>query len=192
MQNWIFKYRGLLFVPLALAVVILGKPTPASFFAGLILVAAGELLRCWGVGFSGVTTRDNKITAPFLVTAGPYAYVRNPLYLGNFITGLGFCLMACGALTWGERISFITLVIVCYYVIYNEIIKLEETYLAQTFGAPYQDYLRAVPRLFPGKKGYAPRQGNFRVEVIWKAEIHTLMLLGIVLGIFIWKTFYYN
>jgi protein-S-isoprenylcysteine O-methyltransferase Ste14 len=189
MRDWIFKYRGLLFVPLALAVLILGKPTPASFCSGLILALAGELLRCWGVGYSGVTTRENKITAPFLVTAGPYAYVRNPLYLGNFITGLGFCLMACGALNWGYRIIFIGLAVVSYYVIYNEIIKLEENYLLQTFGAPYQEYLQAVPRLFPYKKVYAQRQGNFSLEVIWKAEIHTLMLLVIVIAVFIWKTF---
>ena len=50
----------------------------------------------WAVGYSGVTTRGDTVTAPALVTAGPYAYVRNPLYVGNFLTAAGFAIAFTG------------------------------------------------------------------------------------------------
>ena len=190
MWTWMFKYRGLLFIPLAMLVIIFGKPTFVSFFVGLILVCSGELLRCWGVGYSGITTRDNKIIAPFLVTAGPYAYIRNPLYLGNIITALGFAVMACGGFTSEFGLTFIVGVFLFYYLVYDRIIKLEEDYLIKTFSEDYKIYLQSVPRLFPYKPALSPKQGKFKMEVIWKAEIHTIGLLILVLVIFAWKTFH--
>src|SRR6201996_8802882 len=76
----------------ALALAAAGKPSAFSIATGLPLAFAGEALRMWAVGYSGVTTRGDTVTAPALVTAGPYAYVRNPLYVGNALTGAGFAL----------------------------------------------------------------------------------------------------
>jgi protein-S-isoprenylcysteine O-methyltransferase Ste14 len=190
MWAWMFKYRGLLFIPLALLVIIFGKPTPGSFYFGLVIACSGELLRCWSVGYSGITTRDNKIIAPFLVTAGPYAYIRNPLYLGNIITALGFVVMACGGFKLGLGLIFIVGVFLFYYLVYDKIIKLEEEYLIKTFAEDYKTYLQTVPRLLPYKSALSRRQGKFKPEVIWKAEIHTIGLLVLVLAIFAWKTFF--
>ena len=73
-----------------------GKPSALSVTLGLPLAIAGELVRCWAVGYSGVTTRGDAVSAPELVTAGPYAYVRNPLYAGNFLTAAGFAIAFTG------------------------------------------------------------------------------------------------
>src|SRR5579862_3610326 len=95
-QAFVFKNRGaLLAVPAALLAAF-GKPSALSVTVGLPLAIAGELIRCWAVGYSGTTTRGDAVEAPKLVTAGPYAYVRNPLYVGNFITAAGFAIAFTG------------------------------------------------------------------------------------------------
>src|SRR5579872_4909406 len=82
-RAFVFKNRGALLVIPALILAVFGKPNTDSILAGLPTAFAGEAIRCWAVGYSGTTTRADQVTAPQLVTAGPYAYVRNPLYIGN-------------------------------------------------------------------------------------------------------------
>src|ERR1700693_1881606 len=93
-----FRHRGTLLAMPAVALVAFGRPSAGSIALGLPLALAGEALRCWAVGYSGVTTRSGTVTAPALVTAGPYAHVRNPLYAGNFLTALGFSIAFTGGL----------------------------------------------------------------------------------------------
>ena len=102
-RDAVFKNRGALLALPAVALVLGGKPTPRSIAAGLPLAFAGEALRCWAVGYSGVTTRSGRVTAPRLTTAGPYSFVRNPLYLGNFVTALGFTIAFAGGLPGARR-----------------------------------------------------------------------------------------
>ena len=105
---FVFGKRGLLLAVPAVALAALGKPSAFSIAVGLPLAFAGEALRAWAVGFSGVTTRSDMVEAPALVTAGPYAYVRNPLYVGNFVTAAGFAVAFTGAnrraRVWGSRL----------------------------------------------------------------------------------------
>src|SRR5271165_2373809 len=92
----VFKNRGSLLTLPALVLAAAGKPSAFSIAVGLPLAFAGEAIRCWAVGYSGTTTRGDTVTAPALVTAGPYAYVRNPLYVGNFLTAAGFAIAFTG------------------------------------------------------------------------------------------------
>jgi len=103
MREWVFRWRGYVLIPSAALVLALCRPTKESFLLGLLVAALGEALRIWGVGYSGTTTRESRVIAPQLVTAGPYAYVRNPLYVGNFITAFGFVIVGCGGLDWSLR-----------------------------------------------------------------------------------------
>src|SRR3954449_9027637 len=57
--------------------------------ASLALVLLGLALRAWASASVGHHSRSGEIEAPRLVTSGPYALVRNPIYLGSFILGLG-------------------------------------------------------------------------------------------------------
>ena len=91
-----FKNRGLLLSLPAGVLAAFGKPSAAGIAAGLPLAVAGEAIRCWAVGYSGATTRNDTVTAPALVTGGPYAHVRNPLYIGNFLTAAGFAIAFTG------------------------------------------------------------------------------------------------
>lgn len=176
MREWVFRWRGYVLVPAAALVVLLCRPTVKSFFLGLLVAMTGEALRIWGVGYSGTTTRDSRVVAPQLVTAGPYAYVRNPLYLGNFITAVGFLVVGAGGIGWVLRGALVCVTLVSYLTVYGLIIPLEEEYLARTFGQVYFDYKRVVPRVLPRFTPYARRQGTFDWQVIRYAEIHTLAL----------------
>src|ERR1700689_5459613 len=97
LASFLFKNRGLLLALPAGLLALAGRPSARRIRVGLPLAVAGELIRCWAVGYSGVTTRHNEVTASKLETAGPYGHVRNPLYLGNFVTAAGFAIAFTGA-----------------------------------------------------------------------------------------------
>jgi hypothetical protein len=76
-----------------------------------------------------------------LATTGPYAYCRNPLYLGSIIIATGFAIAA--------RDLWVAIGIVgLFSLIYVPVIRSEETFLRQQF-AEYENYARRVPRLLP-------------------------------------------
>lgn len=187
MREWVFKWRGALLIPAGLSVYLFGKPTRESFALGVLIALLGEAVRMWGVGYSGVTTRHDEVIAPRLTTAGPYAYVRNPLYLGNCITAVGFYVAACGAASMPVRVALAVLMVVLYGGVYGAIIPLEEAYLGQTFGAEYAEYCKRVPRLIPNLTPYADPQGRFDWQVIPRAEVHTIGLLLVVGVLFFLK-----
>ena len=89
----IFRLRGLLPLPAVLVMIAWSDPTLHSFAAGGVIVLVGIALRFWAAGY--IKSRgEYEVQADRLVTAGPYAFVRNPLYSGNFLIGLGFCVVA--------------------------------------------------------------------------------------------------
>jgi len=187
MDNWLFKWRGYAVLPVIIIIFILAKPTAGSFWAGLGIAVLGELIRIWGVGYAGKTTRNNQLTAPLLVTAGPYAYLRNPLYLGNCITALGFTVIAMGGLSPVMRGIILLLYLLTYLTLYWRVILAEETFLAQLYGEQYQTYLQNVPRIIPRLKPWEQQQGNFHLKAVWQAETHTIMIFIVVTVLFYLK-----
>jgi protein-S-isoprenylcysteine O-methyltransferase Ste14 len=180
----IFKNRGLILVPVALVLVIFGRPTPQSAMVGIAIAAIGEVLRIWAVGYSGTTTRADVVTAPTLVTAGPYSFVRNPLYIGNALTALGFWFAFSGGLTTVQSALMLAFVALVVGGVYATIIPLEEAYLAETFGAPYREYVARVPRIIPVRAPLlaAERRGVWQAGVIFRAEIITLLFFGLMVS----------
>jgi len=141
-----FKYRSYTPIPLLLAILIFAAPSPASLVAGFAVTLLGQSLRLWAVSHAGGATRTTGTVGagPELITRGPFAYVRNPLYLGNFLIALGFCLMAWAWMPW-LLLIFLTL----FGLQYQMIISLEEEHLRQRFGKIYAEYLVQVPRFMP-------------------------------------------
>jgi len=192
MRAFVFKHRGALLVPVALALVIFGSPSIASATVGLVVAALGEALRVWAVGYSGLTTRADVVTAPALVTAGPYAIVRNPLYLANTIIALGFWLAFVGRASPLAAAALLAFVLVLVVGVYASIVPLEEAYLAQAFGAPFQRYLQRVPRAIPNGRMLpkGERSGAWRAEVIVRAEIITIAFFAMMLAAVILRLIY--
>ncbi|MFZ0771372.1 MAG: isoprenylcysteine carboxylmethyltransferase family protein [Candidatus Sulfotelmatobacter sp.] len=111
----------------------LARPTGRSLALGAIMVAPGLLIRALASGH----VRKNES----LATSGPYAYTRNPLYLGSLLIGLGF---AAAARSWWVGIALV----VMFFAIYLPVIHDEEAFLRQKF-PEFDDYARQVPRMFP-------------------------------------------
>jgi len=179
----VFKNRGALLVPVAIVLLIFGRPSPLSAALGIAIAVLGEALRVWAVGYSGATTRAEIVTAPSLVTAGPYAIVRNPLYLANGIIAAGFWLAYSGAVSRAEAAFMFAVVFALVVGVYAIIIPLEESYLLGHFGAPYRAYDEAVPRIFPAARtlAKAQRTGVWRSGVIGRAEVITLVFFALMI-----------
>jgi protein-S-isoprenylcysteine O-methyltransferase Ste14 len=111
----------------------LARPTWVSIAAGLALAAPGVVIRALA---SGHVRKNEQLT-----TSGPYAYTRNPLYLGSFIIALGFAVAARSL--WVAAVLVLMLL-----AIYLPVILSEEDFLRQRFHE-FEEYARTVPRLFP-------------------------------------------
>lgn len=111
----------------------LARPTWLSIGLGLIAVVPGLLVRALASGH----VRKNES----LATSGPYAYTRNPLYLGSLLIGAGF---AGAARSWWVG----TVLVVMFFAIYLPVIRDEEVFLRQKF-PEFEEYARRVPRMFP-------------------------------------------
>lgn len=182
-RDAVFANRGTLLALPAVALAAFGKPSAFSIATGLPLAFAGEFLRCWAVGYSGVTTRSDRVTAPALTTAGPYAYVRNPLYLGNFMTAAGFALAFTGKVSARKRAALIALGLGSMAAIYATIVPLEEAYLRKTFGSAFDEYVERVPQIVPQFEAAEPQRGTYDPAVIGKAETNTFATFSGMLAV---------
>lgn len=111
----------------------LARPTWRFLALGAILIVPGLLIRALASGH----VRKNEA----LATSGPYAYTRNPLYLGSLLIGVGF---AVAARSWWVGV----VLVVMFFAIYLPVIRDEEAFLRRTF-PEFEEYARQVPRMFP-------------------------------------------
>lgn len=145
-----FTYRSYTPIPFVVIMLIFAYPNIWSLIAGFIIAAAGELVRLWGVSWAGSETRTTgNVGGTYLIVSGPFAYLRNPLYLGNILMYTGLGVMSFALFPWLQLAGFIFFS-VQYYMIVQE----EEKYLEQTFGKKYEAYRAKVPRFIPGFTKY--------------------------------------
>jgi len=187
-QAFVFANRGLLLAAPAALLAAFGRPSAFSVSVGIPTAIAGELLRCWAVGYSGETTRDDRVTAAKLVTSGPYAYVRNPLYLGNFITALGFTIAFTGKNSMLARCALAAGALGAMAGLYATIIPHEERYLRERFGEEFDRYCERVPRVLPQLDPAMNGTQTWEPTVIAKAESKTLVTFGAMLALLALKS----
>ncbi|MGB6520374.1 MAG: isoprenylcysteine carboxylmethyltransferase family protein [Candidatus Cybelea sp.] len=182
MRALVFKNRGLLLSVPAALLAKYGRPSAASIALGLPIAIAGELLRCWAVGYSGETTRGNVVEAPELVTAGPYAYVRNPLYVGNFITAAGFAIAFTGKNGLVARTLLAGGSLAAMAAVYSAIVPHEEAFLRSQFGEAFDEYCERVPPVVPLLTPMEDGTGEWKPEVVRTAESKTFVTFGAMLA----------
>jgi protein-S-isoprenylcysteine O-methyltransferase Ste14 len=109
---------------------------------GVAIVTLGEAVRLWGVRHIGAISRTRSDRLGPLVATGPFAFVRNPLYLGNIALWVGFALTA--RLAW-----MVPIVVVMLGFEYHAIVRWEEALLESRRGEEYRAYTARVPRWVP-------------------------------------------
>jgi len=143
-ENWCFVGSmvafGLLFArPSSVISAAFVDPVVDGF--GFVLVLVGLLIR--------LASRDWKLRQEDerLVTDGPYGYVRNPMYVGSFLAGLGLCIV------FGS-LPFIVFYTAAFFVTHMLVARREERYLRSVYADDYENYVRQVPAWFPSIAGF--------------------------------------
>jgi protein-S-isoprenylcysteine O-methyltransferase Ste14 len=179
-----FQWRGFSPVPFFLAYVLLpAEFVPSAEFTGVMVtfLLACEGLRVWAVGYAGSATRTRGNSIPSLVQAGPFRWVRNPLYVANIGLYAG-----CGVL-----FGFKWLALACFIytsIQYHFIVAYEEERLKQTFGEPYVKYQKEVPRWIP-RFIPSPTQSahSFDLAAALRSERSTVIALTVMAALYILK-----
>ena len=160
--GWLFRHRTALPLPVAAAILLLragqAPPSPGLLAAGISTTMAGELLRLWAVHYIGVISRTRSDRLGPLVASGPFAIVRNPLYVGNIAVWVGFALAA--RLIWLAPV-----ILVMLGAEYHAIVRWEERLLESRLGEAYRVYAARVPRWWPTLNRRArPSTGSGRAD----------------------------
>jgi protein-S-isoprenylcysteine O-methyltransferase Ste14 len=150
LAKFLFKYRSYTPIPFLLLGIVYNEVSIWSLIAGFLVALSGELLRLWGVSYAGSETRTTgDVGGSFLVVSGPFAHVRNPLYVGNILLYTGIGIMSAAIF------PYLQIITVCYFVFqYIYIIKEEEGYLRKTYGADFEEYCKNVNRFLPRLTAY--------------------------------------
>jgi protein-S-isoprenylcysteine O-methyltransferase Ste14 len=158
----------------------LARPTWQFLAFGAILVVPGLLIRALASGH----VRKNEA----LATSGPYAYTRNPLYLGSLLMGVGF---AIASRSWWIG----AVLVVMFFAIYLPVIRGEEEFLRGKF-PEFEGYSRRVPRMFPRLFPARSAQdgGGFSMELYLKHREYNALIgvLALIAGLIMKMEFFHS
>lgn len=152
---------------------------------GFAVIIIGALLRMAGRGYKKFASQQSNR----LATGGPYKLVRNPMYLGTFLVGVGFMFPLYPL--WTTAI-FATV----FYLRFIVQIREEEAWLKNTFGREYEEYCRRIPAFIPTLRSLknVSLKEVFPWECLWTTkEKYGLLywpVLSVILGLlqerFLW------
>jgi protein-S-isoprenylcysteine O-methyltransferase Ste14 len=152
---------------LVIGVFLAARSSWTSLALGLAIAAIGLSIRAWAAGH---IQKEKK-----LAVSGPYRHTRNPLYLGNFVLGIGIA--AATASWWGCG-----LFLLYFGLFYPPVIIEERERMKRLFPSEYADYVRRVPLFFPRLTPSAGDDGRFR-WALYRKNRESRALLGTV---FVW------
>jgi len=154
--------------------LLFAEPTAARLVAGAVVALAGLAIRAASAGQVQKNRR--------LATSGPYAYTRNPLYLGSAIGAIGFAIA-------GGRWWFFLLFALFFAAVYFPVMRSEQANLTVLFGEEYLAYARAVPLLLPRWKPWrdpGTLSGQFDPKLYWKNREYKAFIAFVVIVAILW------
>jgi len=152
-STWAARWRVPLGFALGALYLILAQPSPTLLLAGAPLALAGLLLRAWSAGY---LTKNQR-----LATSGPYAYTRNPLYLGSALMGLGAAVAGRSWVMGAAFAAFFTLV-------YWPVMQREAQFLGREFPAAFELYVSQVPLFLPKRPRHPTPPAKFQWRLYLK------------------------
>lgn len=167
-------------VPAGFAVVVvflaMARPSWFSLAAGAAIAVLGLALRAWAAGHLAKYEK--------LSTSGPFAHLRNPLYVGTLIVGAGFAVA-------GARLGIGLLLVAFFVMLYLPVIEEEESYLRQKF-PEYAAYERHVPRLWPKLSRQGSPGACFRLDLyVRNQEYQAFAGFLVVMAVLVTKRLYW-
>ena len=181
----LFKYRSYTPIPFLILMLIFLDASLWSLITGFTIALLGETIRLWGVSWAGSETRTTgEVDGTYLIISGPFAYVRNPLYVGNILIYLGLGVMSFALFPFLQLGAMLFFVFQYYFIV-----KEEENYLKNTYGKDYQNYCENVPAFVPRFTPYkntVVEQPSFKLKAGLRSEKRTLQaFIGISAAIVI-------
>jgi len=130
----LFKFRFAILYPVGVYVAVFCVSDDQSLWQGGLIMLAGMAIRVWANSYA--------IKMDRLTTSGPYAFVRNPLYVGTALIVVGIVVLL--------RIYLLgALFLAIMAFVYRRTIKEEQRMLTEKFGDAFRDYMKNVPAMFP-------------------------------------------
>jgi protein-S-isoprenylcysteine O-methyltransferase Ste14 len=171
-----------------LVLIYFSEPTPTSIALGIVPIVLGQALRVWAAGH---LVKNKRLT-----TTGPYAYVKNPLYVGAITIVLGFCIV--GMPPWNLRLSptdphlllYLVFLAAFFFYYMPRKMKIESDRLRAIYGDAYTRFEQSVPNMLPRLTPYRSGDGW---RWTWKqtvdnSEHGTIISLGVGLALMLLRT----
>ena len=183
--DWLFRWRSYLpltLLPIAVIAATESQLSPGQYGAStadawdvfcLVVALSGLAVRVLTIGFvpSGTSGRNSCCQrADSLNTNGMYSIVRNPLYLGNLLTLLGFLLAI--QVWWFCLVGGLG-----FALYYERIIVAEEAFLHGKFGRAYMDWAARTPALVPRPTRWRNAALRFSIRTVMRREYNGLCLI---------------
>ncbi len=179
--NWM-RWRVRLGYPIAALAFWLALPTPAALAAGAVVAVGGLLIR--GAAAGHLRKHEE------LATSGPYAWTRNPLYLGSAFLATGFLIV-------GNSLALAAIVTIYFSVFYAAVMSREAAELRERYGAAFDEYAAQVPLFFPRPRVARGRASASEARFSWaryrrnreyQAALATLLALAALAAkMMLWK-----
>ena len=150
----------------AFLLVVFANPSPSGIVIGILLIVIGEGIRIWAAGH----LQKNEV----LTVTGPYAYVKNPLYIGSILISAGFCIFADNI----YLLAALMFAFCFHYIPYKK--RIEGDRLKQRFGSRFDDYDEKVPEYIPQLTRYSEERAPWRFKCFIENSEEGILLLNIL------------
>jgi protein-S-isoprenylcysteine O-methyltransferase Ste14 len=176
-KNFWIRWRVRVGYPVAVAAFWFARPRMTWLFCGVGIALIGLLLRGYAAGY----LRKHKQ----LATSGPYAFTRNPLYLGSLLLAIGFSVASRSWISAGLLAAYLG-------VFYPRVIRREQTELESLYGSAFLEYASRVPAFWPrvspaisGKEKFS--WDLYRQNREYEASIGLAVAMTILWALMLWR-----